>query len=225
MITKLVGQIGGLFVGFALALFLPAGTLAWPAGWLFLGLFFGFVVFISGWLLRHDTGLLKERMGGINQAGQEGWDRSSQKLMGALFLAWLILMPLDAVRFHWTRLLTWLSAAGALILLCSFSLFSWTFRENTYLSPVVRIQTERSQTVIPTGPYHYVRHPLYAGFVLFVLGSALLLGSGYGLLAGLLLIVLVAVRAVREEHTLQKELPGYAEYMTQVKHRLIPSVW
>ncbi len=104
-------------------------------------------------------------------------------------------------------------------------LFALTFRENSYLSPVVRIQEERAQTVVSTGPYHYVRHPMYSGIVIFVVGTALLLGSWYGVLSGLILVVVIAGRAVLEERTLKNEMPGYADYMKQVKYRLIPYIW
>ncbi len=221
----LAGQIVGLFVVFALALFLPAGTIAWPSGWIFLVLFFGFVVTISGWLLRHDPALLQERMRGTIQADQKAWDKVSQGLSGILFFAWLVLIPLDAIRFYWSQMPMWLHVGGALILLGSFYIFYLTFRENTYLSPVVRVQTERGQTVVSSGPYRYVRHPMYVAFVLFMLSTPLLLGSWWGLLVGLLLIILVARRAVLEEHTLQQELPGYAAYMGKTKYRLIPYVW
>lgn len=92
-----------MFLAFALALFLPAGTLAWPAGWIFLVLFFGFVIAVSLWLLRHNPGLLKERMNGVIQTGQKAWDQAIIIVTGGLFFAWLILMPLDAVRFHWSQ--------------------------------------------------------------------------------------------------------------------------
>ena len=134
-------------------------------------------------------------------------------------------MPLDAVRFHWSLVPLWLQIAGVLLLLCSFYIFYRTFRENSYLSPVVRIQEDRGQTVISTGPYQYVRHPMYFAFLFFIPGTALLLGSWYGLLWGLLLIGLFAWRAVLEERTLRDELQGYAAYMTQVKYRLVPYVW
>ena len=107
----------------------------------------------------------------------------------------------------------------------SFQLFYVTFRENPYLSPAVRIQTERAQTVVCTGPYRWVRHPVYAGFCLFALGTSLLLGSKYGLLGALLLIAIVARRAVLEEQVLRDELEGYSVYMTRVRHRLIPHLW
>ena len=92
-------------------------------------------------------------------------------------------------------------------------------------SPAVRIQTERGQTVVSTGPYRYVRHPLYAGFTLFTLGTALMLGSAYGVLGALVLDALIAWRAVREEQVLQHELAGYSEYMSRVRYRFIPYLW
>lgn len=119
----------------------------------------------------------------------------------------------------------WLQGFGAVVLLNSFYLFYLTFRENPYLSPAVRVQSERSQTVVRTGPYRHVRHPMYAAFALFTTGTALLLGSWYGLLGGLLLVVMVARRAVLEERVLLKELVGYRTYMKQVRYRLMPHVW
>lgn len=223
-VGRLVGQVAGMFVVFALTLFLSAGTLAWPAAWWFLILYFGFVVALSGWLLRHNPGLLNERMGGF-RADQKAWDKALLVLAAGLFFAWLVLMPLDAVRFGWSHIPVWLQSVGALSLLASFVVFFLTFRANAYLSPVVRIQTDRGQTVISTGPYRYVRHPMYAGFVLFALGTALLLGSWYGGLLGLVLVVVVARRAVLEERTLRAELAGYEAYMARVRYRLIPHVW
>ena len=110
-------------------------------------------------------------------------------------------------------------------LVCSFYLFFLTFRENSYLSPVVRIQKEHGQTVVSTGPYHYVRHPMYSGIIVFMVGTPLLLGSWYTLLLGLILVVIIARRSVLEERTLREELNGYAAYMVQVKYRFIPHVW
>jgi protein-S-isoprenylcysteine O-methyltransferase Ste14 len=221
---KLAAQIAVLFVAFALALFLPAGTPAWPAGWAFLALYFAFVVWISVWLLRHDPGLLRERMSGF-RPDQKAWDKVLLALVAPLFCGWLVLMPLDAVRFHWSRMPWWLQGAGGGILLCAFFLFYRVFRENPYLSPVVRVQRERGQAVVSTGPYAKVRHPLYSGFVLFVAGTALLLGSWWGLAFGAVLVAVIARRAVLEERALRAELEGYAAYMRRVRYRLIPHVW
>lgn len=223
-IKVLVGQLVYLILFFSLPLFLAAGTLAWPAGWVYLVLFFSFTFALTSWLFRHNPGLLKERMS-MSGSGQKSWDKVFLVLAYVSFVAWLALMALDAVRFHWSQMPLWLSVAGAIVLLCSFYLFFATFRENSYLSPLVRVQEERGQTVVSTGPYHYVRHPMYAAALLFLFGTTLLLGSWYGLLLALLLVFLIAGRAVLEEHTLQKELQGYDAYMTQVKYRLIPHIW
>jgi protein-S-isoprenylcysteine O-methyltransferase Ste14 len=221
----LAAQVVGMFVVFALALFLAAGTVVWPAGWAFLVLFFGFTVAISLWLLRHNPGLLTERMTGIGKPDQKTWDKVFYALANVVFLAWLIVMPLDAVRFHWSQIPGWVPVVGAILLLSSFALFFLTFRENAYLSPAVRVQTERGHTVVSTGPYQYVRHPMYATAIIFLIGTTLLLGSWTGLVVGLILVVGIAVRAVQEERTLLAELPGYDAYLAQVKCRLIPYIW
>src|SRR3954453_8372239 len=206
-------QIAGMFVVFALALFLAAGTVAWLAGWAFLVLFFGFTIALSLWLLKYSPGLLTERMTGIGKADQKAWDKVFFGLAQVFFLAWLIIMPLDAVRFHWSEMPVWLQVVGAIMMLCSFYLFFLTFRENSFLSPAVRVQSDRGQTVVSTGPYHYVRHPMYAAAGIYLVGSTLLLGSWYGLILALAIVVAVSIRALQEERTLRTELQGYDAYM------------
>jgi protein-S-isoprenylcysteine O-methyltransferase Ste14 len=198
----LVGQFVSLFLFFTVPLFLAAGTITWLAGWIFVVLFFTFTATLTLWLLRHNPGLLKERMT-MFSPDQKVWDKVGFMLMDVIFLA----------------------IAGAIVLIGSFPLFIATFRENSYLSPMVRIQKDRGQTVVSTGPYHYVRHPMYAAALLFLLGTTLLLGSGFGLLLGLILVGMIAGRAVLEERTLQKELQDYDSYMVQVKYRFIPYIW
>ncbi len=220
----LTAEIAGMFVVFALFLFLSAGTLVWLAGWVFLVLFFSFVVALTLWLFRHDPDLLKERMT-VSRPDQKAWDKVFFVLLQIVFLVWLVLMPLDAVRWHWSQIPVWLQVGGAMILVSSFPLFFLTFRENSFLSAMVRIQQDRGQMVVSTGPYHYVRHPMYVAGLLFLIGTALLLGSWYGLCLELIIIVGIALRAVQEERTLRAELPGYDEYMAQVKYRFIPYVW
>ncbi len=212
------------FLLMALALFLPAGTIAWSAGWIFLILLHGWLLVGIWLLLKYNPGLLEERIN-LSQSNQKAWDKVFILLFYSFLLAWLVLMPLDAVRFHWSQMPLLLQVVGAVALVGSFFFISLTFRENSFLSPTVRIQEERGQTVISTGPYHYVRHPMYAGGLLLFLGTPLLLGSWYGLLLALIFIPAGAVRAVLEERVLLKELPGYDAYMAQVKYRLIPYVW
>jgi len=210
---------------FAVALFLPAGTVFWPAGWAFLFLFFGANAALARWLLRHDPELLQERMTGFGKPGEPAWDKVFLVGVQVFLLTWLVLMGLDAVRFRWSQMPGWLQAVGVILLLVSFYLFFLTFRENPYASAAVRVQTERGQTVVTTGPYRYVRHPMYAAGIPFMVGTNFLLGSWYGLLMGLTFTVGLALRAVQEERVLQAELPGYEEYMARVKYRFIPHIW
>jgi len=223
--TMLVVQVAGMFVVIGAALFLAAGTVAWAGGWAFLLLFSAFTVAISLWLLRNNPGLLNERLTGLGKSGQKGWDKVFFALAQLLFLGWLIANPLDAVRYRWSHVPGWLQVAGGLLVLASFYAFFLIFRENAFLSPAVRVQDERGQTVVATGPYRYVRHPMYSTAIVFLAASSLLMGSFYALLPLALLKLGIAWRAVGEEATLRAELPGYAEYMSRVRYRLMPGVW
>ena len=223
-VKQVIGQFVGVVLAFTLALFLPIGTFAWLAGWVFLVLFLGFYLAVTLWLFKHNPGLLQERMH-LGSSDQKGWDKVLFPLLLLFPFVWLMFIALDAVRFQWSPLPVWLQFVGALVLLGSFYLLFLTFRENTYLSTIVRIQADRGHTVVSTGPYHYVRHPMYTGMLAFFVGTPLLLGSGYGIVGGLLLMLMLARRAVLEERTLQTELHGYAAYMRQVKYRLVPYVW
>ncbi len=223
-VKRFVGQFIVLFVLLALALFVPAGTLGWLTGWIYLVAFVTFFLAVEWWLYRHNPGLLEERMR-FTTPDQKGWDKVVFPLLGLFPLVWLAFIAFDAARAHWSSVPDWLQVVGGILLVFSFHLFFLTFRENTYLSPVVRIQEERGHHVVSTGPYHVVRHPMYTGILVFTVGTPLMLGSWYGLLLGLLLVLLLMRRAVLEERTLRDELNGYSDYMTRVKYRLIPHVW
>jgi protein-S-isoprenylcysteine O-methyltransferase Ste14 len=212
------------FLLMAASLFLAAGTLIWLAGWIWLILLHGWMLVGIVLLLKYNPGLLEERLS-LSQPNQKVWDKVFLILYQLFLFAWLVLMPLDVVRFHWSHMPLVLQIVGAIALVVSFLILSLTFRENSFLSPTVRIQEERRHTTITTGPYQYVRHPMYTGGLLLFLGTPLLLGSWYGLLLYLVLIPVVAMRAIPEERVLRAELPGYATYMAQVKYRLIPHVW
>jgi protein-S-isoprenylcysteine O-methyltransferase Ste14 len=224
-VKQLAINIFAMAAIFTLALFLPAGTLAWSAAWIYLVLMFGFTILIGIWLFRFNPELLAERLTGIGKPDQKAWDKVFLALTAIAFFGWLVIMALDARRFRWSKVPYWLQGWGALVLLASFYIFYLVFRENSFLSPAVRIQTERGQTVISTGPYRYVRHPMYAAFIVYAMGTALLLGSFYGLIGALLLIAMVAWRAVQEERVLKEELPGYPEYLRKVRYRFVPYVW
>ena len=145
-----------------------------------MAIFFGFGLAITLWMGREDPELLAERLSYPIQEGQPLWDKVFIAAITLLFVLWLVLMPLDAVRFGWSEVPGWLRIAGAIGLILSFCIVSLTFRENAYLAPVVKLQEERGQTVVTTGPYRYVRHPMYTSMLLFFPGSALLLGSWGG---------------------------------------------
>jgi protein-S-isoprenylcysteine O-methyltransferase Ste14 len=220
--TKVIVVESVEFLVMALVLFLSAGTVAWPAAWVFFGLLFVWSLPTTWWLLKYDPGLIEERMRFRPQLSR---DRVFIAVAFAFTLFWLILAPLDAVRFHWSRMPIELKTLGALVLLISLYIAFLTMRENPYSSVVVRVQKERAQTVISTGPYRYVRHPMYTGACLFFLGTALLLGSWYGVLCTPVFIGLFAVRAVLEERLLREELEGYDAYVARVKYRFFPYVW
>ncbi len=223
-IKLVIAQVAITLLVYALPLFIPAGIHAWLAAWIFLALWFGFWFLILVWLFRQNPDLFWERMR-IRTSDQKGLDKIVYPLLYIAMFLWLLFTAYDAARFHWSPVPIWLQGFGVILLLCSFCLFFLTFRENTFLSPLVRVQQDRGQTVISTGPYHYVRHPMYAATLIFVIGTPLLLGAWYGILVGPVVALVLAWRAVLEERALQKELPGYQKYMTQVKYRLIPFVW
>ena len=219
--TSLVGGMVQLLL-FPLILFLTAGTLAWPACWIFLFLFYSFVFITVQQLARHNPSLLEERMSVFKPTPKRD---TMFLLLVAVSLIWLIVMPLDAMRFHWSQFPFWLQVVGVLVLVGSFVWMYLAFRENAYVTPTVRIQEERGHAVVSTGPYKYVRHPMYTGFHLFFVGMSLLLGSAFGLVLSLVLIGLVVRRAVLEERLLREELSGYDAYMAQVSSRFIPHIW
>ncbi len=206
-------------------LFIPAGTVGWVAGWIYIALLCGVTLLVVPMLVRNDPELLKERMSSPIQRNQPLWDKVFLPVFLLLFVAWLILMPLDAVRFGWSDVPVWLQVLGALGIVLSFYGWYLTYRENAYLYPVVKIQEERGQRVVMTGPYRYVRHPMYACSLLFFPATALLLGSWLGLLFSLVLIAMIILRTALEDRFLRSGLAGYARYAETVKYRLIPRVW
>ena len=206
-------------------LFIPAGTVSWLAGWVYIALLCGVTLLVVPMLARNDPELLKERMSSPIQRNQPLWDKVFLPVFLLLFVAWLILMPLDAVRFGWSDVPVWLQVLGALGIMLSFYGWYLTFRENAYLYPVVKLQEERGQRVVTTGPYRYVRHPMYACSLLFFPATALLLGSWLGLLLSLVLMALIILRTALEDRFLRSGLAGYSEYAETVKYRLVPRVW
>jgi protein-S-isoprenylcysteine O-methyltransferase Ste14 len=225
LLGKALLEVLAEFAVFAALLLVSAGTLLWLAWWAFIAIFFSFAVAIVLWLARKEPELLQERMSSPMQSGQPLWDKMFVAAVLLLFLTWLIVMPLDAVRFGWSEVPDWLQLVGALGVVLSFYIMFLTFRENAYLALVAKVQEERGQSVVSTGPYRYVRHPMYASMFLFFPGSALLLGSWWGLLLCVVLLGLLVWRIPLEERMLENGLAGYDEYARKVRYRLIPRVW
>lgn len=213
------------FLVIAGLLFIPAGTVGWLAGWVFIALLFSVTLVVVRMLARNDTDLLKERISSPIQRNQPLWDRVLLPMFILLFVAWLVLMPLDAVRFNWSDVSVWLQVLGALGIVLSFYGMYLVYRENAYLYPVVKLQEERGQSVVTTGPYRYVRHPMYASSLVLFPATALLLGSWLGLLLSPVLIALIILRTALEDRMLRHGLAGYAGYARTVRYRLIPRVW
>ena len=209
----------------ALVLFL-SGDWFWVEGWIF-GIWFTTLSYSSMlYLIRKDPGLLAERFRKPGTGNEEPWDRYVVYAFMLGFMAWLVLMPLDAKRYKWTSSFPrWLKVCGGIGLLPSFFLLYRSYTDNPFASALVRIQTERNHRVVSTGVYGFVRHPMYLGAILMMLGAPLLVGSRYGALLGAALTLLLAARIVGEERMLTRELDGYEEYTKKVKYRLVPFVW
>jgi protein-S-isoprenylcysteine O-methyltransferase Ste14 len=206
-------------------LFLPAGTLAWPQAWIFLVVFNVCSQAIGIWLLRTDPELLKARMQSPVGEDQRPRDRAIMGGMFLFFALWLVFMALDSQRFGWSRVPVWGQAVGVLLILAAFWGWVGVLRANSYASTTVRVQAERGQTVISTGPYAHVRHPMYSWSLALMIGMPLLLGSLWGLLGLLIAVPLLAARALGEEEVRFGGLPGYADYSAKVRWRLVPGLW
>ena len=213
-------------VFFPLIVLALAGDWGWPEGWLF-GLWFdAMLVFNMSYLYFKDPALLAERSKAPGSDNQKGWDKYLLTATYLLAIGWLIIQPLDAKRFAWSPAFPlWLKIVGGLALLPALYLIERTTIENTFLSTMVRIQDERQHRVITTGVYSFVRHPLYLGCLLMMLGAPLLMGSLGGILITLVGATALLVRIVGEERLLTAELEGYADYKREVKYRLIPFIW
>jgi protein-S-isoprenylcysteine O-methyltransferase Ste14 len=209
-------------------MFVLAGHVDWLEGWLFTAWLIGLHTTVTVWMHFKDPALLAERHR-PRSTGSTGIERQDRLLVLLLFLgfaAWIVLMPLDARRFGWTpgfsvRLK---ALGGVLLMLSSFFLFR-AFHDNTFLSGVARIQSDRKQRVVSTGVYAFVRHPMYLGIALMFIGVPLLLGSRFGLAIAAAIALLLAVRITREERLLTEELDGYDEYRRNVPYRLVPFIW
>ena len=209
--------LGVLLVG--LLIFLPAGTLRWQGGWLFMGVLF-LPMFCAGLvMLKKNPNLLRSRLDAKEKRKTQD---TVVKLSGLMFIAGFVVAGLD-FRFGWLILPAWVNWVAAVVFLIAYILYAEVLRENAYLSRTIEVQD--NQKVVDTGLYGIVRHPMYAVTLLLFLSMPLVLGSLLSFLCFLPYPFLIAKRLLDEEAFLEKELTGYSEYKQKVKYRLIPGVW
>ena len=200
-------------------LFLPAWTLHYPNAWLFLGLLFLPMLLLGGFLFVRSPELLEKR---LDHREREQAQKSVVGLSGLMFLSGFIIAALD-FRYSWSTVPLWLVILSSVLFLLGYALYAEVMRENAYLSRTVEVQEH--QTVISTGLYGVVRHPMYLATLLMFLPLSLILGSFWGLLPFAVYPVLIVVRILNEERVLTEGLEGYAEYKKKVRYRLLPGIW
>jgi protein-S-isoprenylcysteine O-methyltransferase Ste14 len=220
---RIVGFLLAVPVYFALFMFWPAGTWAWPKGWLFIGVMLAAGVVASVFLWRVNPEVVAARSRPFKVAKR--WDRL---LLWFFLPALYFIVPvaaLDDGRFHWFPLPDWVCGVGYALLLVGMVVVTWAEAVNKFFEPTVRIQTERGHKVIDTGPYAFIRHPGYVAGILTFLSIPLCLASVWALIPAGLSSLGILLRTYWEDETLQEELPGYKEYTQRVPYKMIPGVW
>ena len=209
--------LGVILVG--ALIFLPAGTLRYYGGWLLMGILFVPMFGAGLVMMTKNPALLTKR---LNAKEKEREQSTVVKLSGLMFVAGFVLAGLDH-RFRWLPLPGWVNLAAAVVFLVAYGLYAEVLRENTYLSRTIEVQ--EGQTVVDTGLYGIVRHPMYSATLLLFLSMPLVLGSVISLAVFLSYPFIIAKRIRNEEQVLEEGLPGYSTYKQKVKYRLIPYIW
>jgi protein-S-isoprenylcysteine O-methyltransferase Ste14 len=222
--TRIFIRITVLFLLSGAIFFGTAGTLKWVEAWLYLILAFSCTLPGVIWMKKNDPKLLKDRMG-FEKKSPQPIDRFIL-LLYLIFVIILCALPgLDAVRFHWSTVPVYFKVFGFILLLSACFIFFRTIKANPYLSSIVEVHEDREHKVATTGPYKYIRHPWYLGLIMWFFCVPLILGSLYSLIPAVVLTLLIVIRTFIEEKTLRESLPGYKEYLAEVKYRIIPYIW
>jgi len=211
-----------LEVVLAAVLFLCAGTTRYRQGWIYLLLLFLMAAGITLDLMRRDPALLERRMKGGPAAEPRPLQRFLMLGASAGFFGLIVIPALD-FRYKWSSVPVALVVIGDVLFVLGFLLIARVYRENTFTSATISIAD--GQRVISSGPYAMVRHPMYAGALVYLASTPLALGSYWGFLALIFIVPFLVWRLVDEEHLLVRELPGYADYRREVRYRLVPFVW
>jgi len=224
--NRLIVRVGLMALFGPVILFLSAGDVGWTMGWVFAAFTFGFTLFSRMQILHKSPGLLAERAASLKKDNVEPWDRILVPLLGvALPTFTVVLAGLDH-RFGLSpEFPVWLQAEVYVPMLLGAVLSQWAAVENAFFSAVVRIQEDRGQTVVTTGPYRFIRHPGYAGSLPYTLCLPVALGSVWAFVPSLASLVLILVRTSLEDRTLLRKLPGYKDYAGRTKSRILPGIW
>lgn len=214
----LIKLISGLII-IMLLIFLPAGSLDFFNGWLFIGLLFIPMLIMGIIMLIKNPSLLEKRLNGKEKESEQ---KGVVAFSGIMFIAGFVAAGLN-YRFDWWILPDWCVIAAAVVFLLSYVMYAEVLRENTYLSRTVEVQ--ENQKVIDTGLYGIVRHPMYSATIIMFLSIPLILGSLIAFLIFLAYPLLIVLRIGNEEEVLEKGLEGYPEYKKKVKYRIIPFIW
>ncbi len=206
----------------AALIFVPAGTLHYWQGWAYLVVFVVCSAAYTLYLAKYDPALLKRRTEGGISYEREFTQKVVMVLLYAVSLLLVVLPPLD-VRFGWSNLPWYVCALGDGLAVASFYIFYLVSKVNTYAAANIRV--EEGQTVIATGIYGLVRHPMYFGALFLFVGTPLALGSWWTLFLLFVLVPILVVRILNEEKVLVRDLPGYPDYRAKVRTRLVPFVW
>ena len=217
-VQAIVKYLAGVVL-LGLLIFLPAGTLRFPNGWLLMALLFIPMLGAGIVMMLRDPALLEKR---LNAKEQQGEQKEVVLGSGLMFIAAFVLAGLN-FRFGWLRLPDWAVWTASAVFLLAYLMWGEVLRENAWLSRTVEVQ--EGQCVVDHGLYGVVRHPMYSASVLLFLSMPLVLNSPLSFLVMLCYLPLIAKRIRNEEKLLQKELPGYEEYAERVKYRLIPFIW
>lgn len=221
--VKYTLQIFLLIAGVDAVLFGIAGRIDWVGAWVFTSIYLAFLVIVVVWAMRNARGLLEERS--RIAPNVKTWDKVIGVIYGVLLLFLLVVAALDGGRFRWSTMPMLLQWVGAVGLLPAGGVIWWAMSVNPFLSKWARIQDDRGHQVVQGGPYQYIRHPMYAAVIFFMIFLSLLLGSWWALIPAGLIGGLYVVRTALEDSMLQGELPGYREYSTRVRYRLFPGLW
>jgi len=225
LVINLVVQTIVWFGCLGAMIFAAAGTIDYVSGWLYLGEMIAISAVLGVYFARVDPGLLRERLKPPIQKDQPLADKLILIPLLLLLFGGMGFMAADAARWHWSMMAPSVQWAGGGLLLAAILFMSWTMRTNSFAAPVVKIQKERGQIVITTGPYAIVRHPLYFGALFYVAATSLVLGSWWGLATLPLVAFGFAIRILVEEKALREGLQGYDDYAHRVRWRLVPFVW